>query len=190
MVEGWKKVHESKDVICFEKQTKKDNLRIEARLEEGAWHIYKTKYNGEKSNLVQQEVLSPSKDIMKKIKEMMMNQRPREQKKVQKSDRVDVKLFREYKEYDVEKWFFTVNGSPERCFIIARYGDEIKVDIVMADYLRPHEEGIIASLFEQLGLDSFFEELVLDVYYFSKESHHRRKREMLIQQVEFGFSDE
>jgi len=91
MVEGWKKVHESKDVICFEKQTKKDNLRIEARLEEGAWHIYKTKYNGEKSNLVQQEVLSPSKDIMKKIKEMMMNQRPREQKKVQKSDRVDVK---------------------------------------------------------------------------------------------------
>src|SRR3989338_10575649 len=93
---------------------------------------------------------------MKKIKEMMMNQRPREQKKVQKSDRVDVKLFREYKEYDVEKWFFTVNGSTERCFIIARYGDEIKVDIVMADYLRPHEEGIIASLFQPLRVITIF----------------------------------
>src|SRR3989338_5917597 len=130
----WSKINDDKDVISFKKRGKEKTIVIEARLDDEKWRIFRT-YQVEGSHTLVQEYMTESRDQavqligeLKGEKELSNSQIAETVEK--QNYPIKLHLQREYKEYDVEKWLFTINESPRINTVIIRYADEIVMDVL------------------------------------------------------------
>jgi hypothetical protein len=174
---NWKKVTESKDLIIFEKDVSDCKFRIEARKTDASmWEVFKTKVKGESSSLISEYTLNSKnqvKELIKKLQEEK-NLTEIELQELISLKSVNVSLKRAYKEEFIEKWFFTVNGEKNQNFLVAKYDDNITMDIIMHDKYKFNEKEITAQLEEKLGLSDFGVSVDYTIYYFRSSTSRRQ----------------
>lgn len=191
----WLKVNEAKDVISYKKADGVKTTIIEARLEDSLWKIYKT-YQVKGINKLVKEYTAHTKNEALSVIDHLKGEKEISSKKidkiVQEANSIHLHMHRDYKEYDVEKWNFSVNTDKKINFVIIRYADEVIVDIVLHDKFKGMEKSILNKLFSTLNLDEIGASIIQNVYFFSDENHSSKesKKGMLIGKIEMDFGME
>ncbi len=174
----WAKKAETDDLISYEKKHQGRAIRIEARLVNGKWEIYKTYHRDEQCDYVEEYKTDHKQkaldliETLKKEKDLTLQ----EINKIKKFEgkKINLKLKRAYKEYDVEKWYFSINNEGFINFVVARYAEEIHVDIVLHEKYRYYESKILDELDEMLKLADFGH-IHEHVYFFKKHTAYNKK---------------
>ncbi|MBT3720570.1 hypothetical protein HN789_00615 [archaeon] len=185
---AWKKIAESNDLIVLEKQFKKHKLKIEARKNSYGWEVFRTKVNGASSSLISEHILDTKKEAIQLIDKLKKETKIKV-KEIQKT--AEISLMRVYKEEFVEKWYFIVNDGKIKNFLVVKYDNNIKVDIVMHELYRLYEDEIISQIEKSLGLKELGESSVFEIYYFKRAIKNRENapQKSLID-IEFGFDED
>ena len=170
---SWKKVAESSDLIILEKSLKNYKLKIEARKNEEVWEIFKTKVNGESSNLISEFTLDNKREVKELINKLKRDEFRGLKNKNSKKGELGISLKRVFKEEFVEKWFFHIRNSKSKSFILIRFDKEICVDLVLDEKYRPYEKKILPEIEDKLGLRDLGETINYDIYYFKKQNFLR-----------------
>lgn len=166
----WKCILSDPDVLCYQKSKKSYAVRIEARKVEDAWKIYKSYYNNADLNITETFEAKDRNEMESLLAALRTQPDPtikhlRERMIVDKKV-VKVKLQRAYKEYNVEKWKFTVNSFSHPNFLVLRFYDATELDIVMHEQLAKFERQIVRELLKVLGVDSADDDVTIRCYYF------------------------
>jgi hypothetical protein len=168
---SWKKVAESNELIILEKSLKNYKLKIEARKNHNVWEIFKTKVNGESSNLISEYTLDNKKEVKELINKLKNEEfSGLKIKGSSKNKGLGISLKRVFKEEFVEKWFFNIGNNKIKNFILIRFDKEISVDIVLNDKYRPYEKKLLPEIEDMLGLRELGESINYDIYYFKKQN--------------------
>lgn len=183
---SWKKVAESNEIIVFEKKLKTYKLKIEARKNSYGWEVFKTKVNGSSSSLISEHILDTKNEAIQLIDKLKKDTNTNSISK-----KTSISMMRVYKEEFVEKWYFTVNDNPIRNFLIAKFDNTIRVDIVMHEKYRLYEDDIISQVEKSLGLKELGESSVFEIYYFKRAIKNREnKSQKSLIDIEFGFQED
>ncbi len=194
----WKKVAESKELIILEKELKDYKIKIEARkIDDSSWEVFKTKVNGESSSLISEYNLDTEHQVKKVIEKLMKDDISKTQIRTpQKTNSLEISLKRIYKEEYIEKWFFFIGNDNIKNFLVAKFDNNITVDVVMHEKYRHYEKSILSYIEEKLGLKELGETISHDIYYFKKQgmakSFNTRDNEYNFNfiDVDFGVDDE
>ena len=187
----WKKITESQDLISYKKDKSDKQIVIEARMMDGRWEIYKT-YQYGMNRLVQEYTADDKSDALHLIetlkKEKDLSNDEIEHIRKFESQNIKINLERAYKEYDVEKWLFSINDEPKDNFIIVRFAEEIEADVVMHERYRRLERKILEKLQQSLKLE---DELLRQSVFFYKEKkdYGQDRRKVFVGRIEMGFSE-
>lgn len=190
----WKKLSETSDLIIYEKKKRSFKIRIEARLNKNSWKIYKTYFNDRIVDFVEEYSTETRNEALNIVNTLvrekdLTTKEIRELKKIS-GKKLDINLERAYKEYDVEKWLFSVGNDKKISFMTIRFGETIDVDVVMQEKYRFLERNIINELIRMLGLDKFDLTLNQNIYFFNRRSHSRSKfknKSLVIGKIEMDF---
>ena len=106
----WKKIAESNDIIVFENETKKHKIKIEARKRNNGWEVFKTRIDGDSSNLISEHFIEDRKQALK-----LINRLKRDTSLFR--SRQGIMLKRVYKEEFLEKWTFTIDDENIKNFL-------------------------------------------------------------------------
>jgi sulfur carrier protein ThiS len=80
-------------------------------------------------------------------------------------------LERIYKESNIEKWVFSVNGNVVKNFVIVRFNGSTTMDIVLSDDYRHLEKQIVRELLKSLGINED-KECFYGVYFYTKKRNY------------------
>jgi hypothetical protein len=185
----WVKIAESSDLIVFENKTKTFKTKIEARKRNSGWEVFKTRINGDSSDLLAEHFLNNRKQALQLISKL-------KQSKSDKPIKRDFNIFlkREYKDDFIEKWNFTVNSDKSKNVIFAKYDTNIKVDLIVHEKYLLKENQITKQVSEKLGLSEFGESTKYDIFYYRDhtiKSEKSKKPGAVVNfvDIEFGFDD-
>lgn len=189
IIMGWEQTISTEEFICYEKRSKAISVRIESRKTEDGWHIYKSYFNDRGLNHTE-EYLAPTIDKMQQVIQTLQDEKPPSIKALQelmleKSRKVHIKLERDFKEYNVEKWRFSVNHAKSENFCLVRCYDEIDLDIVLHESLKMQEKYIVKEIINTLGFDDMEDLLNIQCYYFNKRRIHEYRGKDKELEVEF-----
>jgi len=173
----WEQTLSTDELVCYEQKAKSVSARIESRKVDEGWAIYKTYYNAEGINHTD-EYIAPTFDKMSQIiKVLQKEKRPTlvqlQKIMLEKSKNIQLKIERAFKEYNVEKWRFSVNSDAKTNFVLARCHDEIELDVVMHEKYKTQEEPITRKISQMLGFDDMEDVLSITIYYFSKQTEQK-----------------
>ena len=173
----WKKIVESSELVSYEKKKKDLNIRIEARLDKKKWHIFKRYFNDNGINLVENYTSADKSEVLFLIDDLL------EEKDLSvgsihdiiqmKKSGVSIRIFRDFKDYETEKWFFNVNDDKIRNWITVSFSENITADIVMHEKYRHIADSIKESLVKSLGLRKFSCNIEENCYFFAKTSYSK-----------------
>ena len=169
---GWVQTVSEKDFLCFENNKKHVSMRIESRKNDNEWVIYKTFYSQNEVNHTE-EYVAPTFDKMNQIINTLQKEKQPTITQIrelvlQKSKKTEVKVEREFKEYNVEKWKFSVNKDAAINFALVRTSEEVDVDFIMHESYKKQETTIIKEIVSILGFDGMEEVMNINCYYFNK----------------------
>jgi hypothetical protein len=193
----WQKLSETDDLISIEKETSYNyKIRIEGRLNKSTWQIFKTYFTNQEVSFVEEYTTETRPEALniisalKKERDLM----PSEIKNIKKllGEKLALKMERAYKEYEVEKWNFSINDEKMVNFATIRYCEYINVDIVLHEKYRYLERKIIEEVVNVLGLKEFGLDICKNVYFFSKRTFYKTKpkhRGVVISKIEMDFND-
>lgn len=189
----WVKVAEDKEVISYKKKMRDRTVIIEARFEGDFWHVYKTQQMKGSSKIVHEYKAEDREEVMHLISRLKKEKRTTaDSKPISSSTRsVKIHIHRSYKEYDVEKWLFSINNDIRLNAAIIRYADEIVIDLLIHESFRDIERLILKRLFKMLNLDEFSSSIQQNIYFFSDEKHSQRQgpKGIIVNDVEIGFEE-
>jgi hypothetical protein len=179
---AWVQTLSTEDLVCFEEKSKTVSIRIESRKVDEGWVIYKTYYN-DKGLHHTEEYMAPTLDKMRQIvKSLQAQAKPTltqlRDLMLEKSKKVNLRVERAYKEYNVEKWKFGLNAEPLLNFVVVRCCEEIDIDVVMHESLKASEQLVLDELIAILGFEGMQESMNLQVYYFSKQVEKQFESEL------------
>lgn len=191
----WKKVINTWDVVVYEKKYKDFNVKIEARLfDENKWEIFK-KYTG-KDNLDHFEhFVANSADelhfILNKLMKKSLSQKEIEKIKLSRAAQPKVNLKREFKEYGMEKWKFSVNGEKINNLIFIKFDEVIELDVILHESYKPVKDKIVTEIKNTFNLEEQGTDVELKVYFYNNSSQEfvEQKNE-LVGRVEIGYDPE
>jgi hypothetical protein len=171
----WKCLIDTKELITYEKLKGNLKVRIEARYSDNLWEIYKT-YHSLSSSLsfVEEYEAQDRKNaltIISKIKQEVLDEG--KIKKIQSlKENIQLKLKRQFKEQNVEKWSFSLGDSDYINFIYIRYANPIEIDIMADEKYKYLENEIIDEINKVLGFDEITHDMIHNVLFFSKKSSY------------------
>jgi len=193
----WLKLTDSDDLISFEKETAHlYKVRIEARLVKGFWQIFKTYYNAKEVAFVEEYTTETKPEAVSVINALKRERdlAPAEIKQIKKllGKKLTLNMERAFKEYEVEKWYFTINDDKTANFATIRYCEYIGVDIVLHDKYRYLERRILEEIINVLGLQEFGMDINKNVYFFTKRTFYKtrpKRRGVVISKIEMDYTD-
>jgi len=192
----WKTISSSSDLISFEKKAGNGyRIRIEARLDKGLWNIFKTYCRGNEVSFMEEYTTETRQEAQNVVRSLQKEQDlpPAEIMRIRKArKKFSLKMQREYKEYEVEKWLFSVNSESMVNFATVRFYESIGVDVVLHESYRFLESRILDEIVHMLGLKEFGLDIEKRVYFFSRRTILRsrpKRKGMLISKMEMEFSD-
>ena len=182
----WKKTAESDELIVFEKQLKQHKLKIEARKNNSGWEVFKTKVRGNNADLISEHLLDNKNQVVKLIDRLK-----KEKKNIPIQKGIHISLKRVYKEEFIEKWFFKINNEEFKNFLLIKFDDDIKVDVVMHEKYTTSEKSIMEHVENNLGLEELGDSIQYDVFYY-KQHKYESKKDYNINylDIEVGFGDD
>ena len=174
---GWERTLATEELICFEEKAKTVSTRIESRKSDDGWAIYKTYYNESGINYTDEFTATTFEKMSQIVKAIQKEKRPTvtqlRKLMLDKSKKVQIKVERAFKEYNVEKWKFGVNSDGLLNFALVRCYDQIDLDIVMHESYKMQEVAITTKILQILGFEEMEDVLTVNVYYFSKISEQK-----------------
>ncbi len=191
----WKLVLDNPELISYELASKDLSVRIEARqTEENIWTIFKT-YHDDASFTYTQEYRTQSRDEAQKVIASLQNEKLFSKKelhelKLVQAKKVAVKVKRQFKDYNVEKWNFAVNDDAYENVVYIRDADVSDVSIIMHEKNKPFEANIMYELKNVLGFDTSDLDIKQELYYYSTKSDDYKKNNkfsFVFGNVEMGF---
>jgi hypothetical protein len=193
----WRKLTETDDLISLEKQSSFNyRIRIEARYSKSVWQIFKTYFNDREVSFVEEYSTETKPEAMSVIRALQKERdlSPGEIKQIKKilGKRLTLKIERAFKEYEVEKWNFSINEDKMVNFATVRYSEKIQIDIIMHEKYRYLERKILEEIVNVLGLREFGMEIDKFVYFFNKRTFYRsrpKRRGVVISKIEMDFDD-
>ncbi len=194
----WKKVINSWDVVVYEKKYKDFTVKIEARLSEeseSSWQVFK-KYTGKDSLDHVEHFVANSTDelhfILKKLMKKSLSSKEIENIKLEKTKQPKVSLKRDFKEYGMEKWKFSINGEKISNLVFIKFDEIVELDIILHESYKPIMDKIKEELTSTFNLEEQGTDVEMMVYFYnntSKDNVEQRKDDM-IGRVEIGYEPE
>ena len=77
----------------------------------------------------------------------------------------------EGKEDFIEKWSFNIGSENLKNFVIVKFGEDIKADLIVSEKYKVFEKDIINQIEEKLGLLELGDTVSYDIYYY-KYAHN------------------
>lgn len=192
---GWTVVDNAHDIVALEKKTKTLTIRIEARLVDNRWNIFKSYYDTKNFNHVEEyfaESISETLDMIERLKnEKELSKKQIMQLREQQAQDISVQVRRVFKELDSEKWMFTINREKANNFFIINYEDSIQIDIVLFEKYMHHEDKIVSDICTIMGIDKYEVDTVINIFYFAKRKKHIKnhpKKSVMVGKIDIGFS--
>jgi len=172
----WKKVTETNDLLIYEKRKKELNIRIEARSTDEGWEIFKNYNDGKKCGFVEEFFTETKKEALEHVTQLI-NEKDLSKKEIKtiseiRKKKATIRLYRLYKEKNIEKWLCSVDNDNKAGFIVVRFNDSIEVDIVLKEKHRFIEDQIVDDVVKILGLNEFCTTIEHNVYYYGKHSSY------------------
>lgn len=167
---GWQTLLTGDDLAIFQRSTRGYSIRIEVRRGDEHWTVYHTYFNDHGLNLTEEYDATTREDALKVAMLLQKKRLPSihtlKERMLRDHKKIQIHIHRSYKEYNVEKWHFSVGKGKPINFAVVRFDDHIEMDfIIHADY-RKYEKIIIQTLIHALGVDSDDDDLVMRCYYF------------------------
>lgn len=192
---SWKLILDNPELISYELASKDLCVRIEARqTDENVWTIFKT-YHDDSSFTYTQEYRTQSRDEAQKIITSLQNEKVLSKKelhelKLVQAKKVAVKVKRQFKDYNVEKWNFAVNDEAYENVVYVRDADVSDVSIIMHEKNKQFEANILYELKSVLGFETSDLDIKQELYYYSTKSDDYKKNNkfsFVFGNVEMGF---
>ena len=192
---SWKLILDNPELISYEIASKEFRVRIEARqTDENMWTIFKT-YHDDASFTYTQEYRAPSRDEAQKIIASLQNEKVLSKTelhdlKLVQAKKVAVKVKRQFKDYNVEKWNFAVNDEAYENVVYVRDADVSDVSIIMHEKNKQFEANILYELKTVLGFETSDLDIKQELYYYSTKSDDYKKNNkfsFVFGNVEMGF---
>ncbi len=196
-VKLWRKLSETDDLISLEKDTSFNyKVRIEARNNKSVWQIFKTYFNNREVAFVEEYTTETKPEAMSVIRGLQRERdlSPSEIKQIKQmmGKKLTLKIERAFKEYEVEKWHFSINEEKMINFANVRYCEHIEIDIVMHEKYRHIERRILEEIINVLGLKEFGMEIIKHVYFFNKRTFYKstpKRRGVIISKIDVDYTD-
>ena len=191
----WKLILDNPELISYELASKELRVRIEARqTDENIWTIFKT-YHDNASFTYTQEYRTQSRDEAQKIitslqNEKILSKTELHDLKLVQAKKVAVKVKRQFKDYNVEKWNFSVNDDAYENVVYVRDADVSDVSIIMHEKNKQFEANILYELKTVLGFETSDLDIKQELYYYSTKSDDYKKNNkfsFVFGNVEMGF---
>ena len=192
---SWKLILDNSELISYELTSKDLRVRIEARqTDENMWTIFKT-YHDDASFTYTQEYRAPSRDEAQKIIASLQNEKVLSKAelhdlKLVQAKKIALKVKRQFKDYNVEKWNFAVNDEAYENVVYVRDADVSDVSIIMHEKNKQFEANILYELKSVLGFETSDLDIKQELYYYSTKSDDYKKNNKLnfvFGNVEMGF---
>jgi hypothetical protein len=191
----WKKIAESTDLISFENRAKRLTVRLEARLNpDNSWVIFKRYFNNEGISYTE-EYHANSKDeayyLIDALKNKLLDRQEIEEARQSRKKGIKIAVRRTFKEYNIEKWEFSVDRDEFINFIYIRFEDKIGIDIVIHERYKLWEEQILAEVNAIFGLESTDVDIGLNIIFYSErfnKTHKGKRGEVFIGRIEMGIN--
>jgi len=186
----WVKVAEDKGVISYRKRLKGRTIIIEARFEDDLWHVYKACQIKGSNKVVKEYKAEDRKEVLSLIEKLKNEKDVPAKSQIVKgnSSQVKVHLKRAYKEYDVEKWFFTINNDTKINSVILRYAEDIVIDMIVHEFYKGIEDSVFKRICKTLNLEEIGASIDVNIYFFRDEQHFSRQgKNTVTDTVEIGF---
>ncbi|MFT4297599.1 MAG: hypothetical protein ACMXX5_00220 [Candidatus Woesearchaeota archaeon] len=191
----WKKLLDTKDLIAYEKSTKKSKITIEARLKKNKWRVYKT-YNFQGTERIShvKEYIASSLAEARQLLSELKDEQELSWKDLDSSKTIKLDMSRCYKEEYVEKWKFQIDDFSDDNIIIARFDSEVHLDIILHEKYNHLEKVLLEKLIDVLGLKEISNKIRYDFFYFKRHSAKKRVYEKpsardLIAQIELDLEN-
>ncbi len=173
-MQKWNRTIENSDVVTYEAQGKEISMRIECRRhEDSTWGIFKTYYNDainytEEFFATSPEELSMLLSQLMKEKALTLTEISRIKRNQLKNPVVEVK--RAYKEDNVEKWLFSIDGSDFDNFFVLREYDVLEIDIIVSEQYAYYENKIVEAINKILSIENLDLDVVENMYFYRKRA--------------------
>lgn len=191
---------ESDELISFEAKSSIDPgmyIRIEARYNgEGFWDIIKTYYDSKSINFTEEYKAKTKEEALHLIQllkdKAQLTKEEIKERKLRLCKEVEIKLKRCYKDYNIEKWKFSVNKGVVDNFVFVKEGDVFEVDIILEESYKPIDYKIIAELYNILGLHNLEFDIQQNIFFYTKriEDYKRSKQYLMMGRVEVDFQND
>jgi len=192
---GWVVLDNASDIVSLEKKSGTLTIRIEARLVEGTWNIFKTYFDSKNFNHVEEYFAESINETLEMI-EKLKNEKELTKSQIlslrrQQKEEVTIQVRRVFKELDSEKWAFTINQEKGTNFFIINYEETIQIDIVLFEKYAPFEKQIISEITKTMGIEKYGVDTEINIYYFSKrkkQTQEHDKKQVMIGKIDIGFN--
>lgn len=195
-MDAWQKLVDSNDLVSYERKTKDMKIRIEARLaHDGQWQIFVTYNNGKEVNYTEEYRCKNKEELQKliaKLQDMKLKTKKEiERLSVSQSKKLGIEVTREFRDYNVEKWRFTIEKSPTYNFLLIRDSEFIDIDIIIHEKYKFYEQYILNELYKILGLNDGDLPIRRNIFYYADRStalNNTSQNQLFIGNIEFDFS--
>ncbi len=189
----WKKIVDSKELLIYEKKIKNIVIKIEARLSENnEWEIFKKYCASDDLNYVENFLAKTTTELDFIIKNLMkknLGKKELKEIKLKESKIPKLSLKRDFKEYCMEKWLFTIDIEKIENLLFLKYDEIVEVDIILNEIYKPISSKIIDEIKNTFSLKDEQSNLKINVYYFSSREvlENLNQQNPLVGKFEIGF---
>ncbi len=190
----WKLLVNSQEIISFEKRKRNLNIRIEARKNSrNRWEVFKT-YNYKNHYNVVKEYKTVNRNDAERLVHQLKEERDLSVPEIMRIKEMEAQplnldMKRVYKEYEVEKWEFTLFKHDERNVVIVRFADALMLDLVLHMRYKNVAERVVKEIVKMLGAEELGIDVLQDIFFYEQNVKRATKGEkkMLMGSVEMGF---
>lgn len=174
----WKKILESGELLSYEKSMPHLNVRIEARKENSEnpkWIVY-LKYYNDTLNFTE-EYSCENKEQVNEIINCLQTSKLKTLKelvhlKLLQTKDIHLNLARDFRDYNLEKWSFSINKDSVANHLIYREGDFNEIEVILNEKYMAIEERVVNKLVSTLGLANSDFKTKITIYYYKNESKY------------------
>ncbi|MGM5482182.1 MAG: hypothetical protein ACQESF_01860 [Nanobdellota archaeon] len=190
----WKKLVNTWDVVVYERKYKEYTVNIEARLgDKNQWHIFK-KYSGKKNlNHIEHYMANSTEElqfILKKLMKKSLSAKEIENIKLSKTKQPRLSLKRDFKEYGMEKWRFSVDGNKRSNLVFIKFDETVELDIILHETYKEAKDKIISELSSTFNLENQGTDVEVKVYYYNDTSYdniEQQNKDGFLGKLEIGY---
>ena len=201
MKDMWKKIIDSRDVIGYERESNELKTRIEARLnKDDSWAIFLTYFDGKGVSYTEEYNCTTQKDALDLIT-TLKNKRVKSKKELQQlkqssnssEKKLKIEVKREFRDYNVEKWIFSIEDGIFNNTVYIREADFIDVDIIINIKYKSYEDKIINYLIKNLGLEDYGAVIRENLFYYNENKRrldNNSNVDVFINAIDFEFGNQ